>query len=241
MRDASGLGVDLDLGAGAADHPIRRDVGRQAGRHGRATRSRHEAAGADDVAGLHAVFAAEQISRDRQRCCLPARRLGGERRELRARVLGRQAHRMTHVEGRARAERPHVVGRHVGVGWTTAPLRPRCPAPRRRSAPSRCRSPGPCRPCRNRASQLPSAVTIDDRDRGGRRNAGLDADGDAAAAPDRAAAAHRTAAASHSRAIRSSTASIGVLRITVPVACGRRRAAGSCGGTRPGRCRARGR
>ena len=105
-----------------------------------------------------------------RRCCRPACRIcGGTARRPGTLLPGgrpssgasaaslagahprRRADGIAHVIGRARAERAHVVGRHVGVGMDDAhPLGRRCPAPRRRSAPSPCRSPGPYRRCRSR-------------------------------------------------------------------------------------------
>ena len=147
----AGLGVDLDLGAGAADHPEGRRVGGEAGFVIGRGIARDEAADADDVAGLHAVFAAEELG-DRADCCLAA----GRARLRAPRVLSRassaaRSHRVAHVKGRARAERRHVVGRDIGVGMDDPDrLRGAGRAPRRRSAPSPCRSPGPYRRCCNR-------------------------------------------------------------------------------------------
>ena len=112
--DMAGFGVDLDLGAGAADHPERRRVRRLTGgvigRH----IIGHIAAGADDRAGLHAVFAAEQFG-DRQIGAGRYAGLGGECVEFLPCILGGEPHRVSHVKHRARAEGAHVVGRHVSV------------------------------------------------------------------------------------------------------------------------------
>ncbi len=180
---------------------------------------RNVAAGADDGAGLHAVFAAEQFG-DRQ---VGARRhtgLGGKRVELRARVFGREPHGMAHMKQRARAERAHVVGRHIGIGRHDT-YRLGCDAQRLG---------GDLRHRRGRALAHVDRAAIEraasvGRDRHGRgrrrrRNAGLEADRNAAAAPASCRRRGRTAGPSRSAAAsRSSTASVAASRITVPVAC----------------------
>ena len=105
---------------------------------------------------------------------------------------------MAHVEGRARAERAHVVRRDVGVGMHHADVLGAADrAPRPRSAPSRCRSPAPCRRCSSTASTLPSALTLTIATDVVGEIDGLDADGDAAAAPHRRRCRDRTAPPVH--------------------------------------------
>ena len=90
------------------------DVGREPGRRIGRHVVRLVDAGADDVAGLHAVFLLEQLG-ERDVAALRLADLARQRLDLVARLLGREPHRVAHVEQRARAERAHVVGRHVGV------------------------------------------------------------------------------------------------------------------------------
>ena len=147
MRTCAGLGIDLDLDARAADHPERRDIVGHAGLRVRRFVGRHKSRRADHIAGLHAVALLENLGR-RIIGAFGQAGLGGKRSQLAARVLGGEPHRIAHVEGRARAERAHVIRRHVGVGMHDADvlgvdvehlgddLRH-----------TRCRSPAPCRPC----------------------------------------------------------------------------------------------
>ena len=114
-------------------------------------------------------------------------------------ILGGEPHRIAHVEQRARAERAHVVGRHIGIGMHDAdvfgvqiehlggdlregsvralPHVDRAGVERRRAV----------------------GGDVDDRDRRGRRDRGLETDGDAAAAADRAGAAIERCAPAHAR------------------------------------------
>ena len=71
-------------------------------------------AGTDDIARLHAVFLPEQIG-ERSVATFRLAQLAPQRRDLGARFFGREPHRVTHVKQRARAERAHIVGRHVGI------------------------------------------------------------------------------------------------------------------------------
>ena len=126
--------------------------------------ARDVAADADDVAGLHACISSGTARRP-GRCCPPAgRRSRAQRRELVARVLGREPHRVAHVEERARAERRpcHRASRRCrGARPCTASAGTlSTSADDLRHA--RCRSPAPCRPCCNRASRCrrPTTLTI---------------------------------------------------------------------------------
>ncbi len=110
----AGLGVHLDLGAGAGGHPEWRRVGRLAGlRIGRHI-VRLVGAGADDVARLHAVFLADQLG-ERNIAAVRLADFARHGGDLGFRLFGGEPHRVPHVEQRARAERAHVVGRHITV------------------------------------------------------------------------------------------------------------------------------
>ena len=109
-----GLGIDLDLAACGGAHPERRRVGGEPGRRIGRHVVRLVDAGAHDVAGLHAVFLAEQLGQ-RSVAALGLAHCARQRLDLVARLLGRELDRVTHVEQRARAQRAHVVGRHIGV------------------------------------------------------------------------------------------------------------------------------
>ena len=109
----AGFGIDLDLDAAAGDHPERRRVRGQA----RAIRRdiiRLVGAGADDIAGLHAIFLPEQIG-ERGIAAFRLAQFGPQRRDLGARLLGGEPHGVAHVEQRARTERAHVIGRDIGI------------------------------------------------------------------------------------------------------------------------------
>ena len=61
-----------------------------------------------------------RTSRTAADCCPPADRVPLPAQRSLLGVLGREPHRIAHVKGRARAERAHVVGRDVGVGMHDA-------------------------------------------------------------------------------------------------------------------------
>ena len=104
-------------------------------------------------------------------------------------VLGREPHRIAHVIERARAERRHVVGRHVGVGMHDLHRLGRDVEHLRHEL--RIGGVGALPHVDGAAIERDAAVgrDIDDRDRGGRRDRGLEADRDAAALLHRAGAA----------------------------------------------------
>ena len=183
----AGLGVDLDLDADAGHHPERRRVGGHAvgvGRHVIGL----VGADADDVAGLHAVFLPEQLG-ERDIAAFRLADFARERRDLGLGVLGGEPHRMAHVEQRARAERPHVVGRHVGVARHDADALGR--HVEHLADHLRHRGVGALPHVDGAAIKRRAAVgrDVDDRDRGGRRDHRLERDREAAAAPHRAVAA----------------------------------------------------
>ena len=217
--DVAGLGVDLELDAGAADHPERRRVGRQpvgVRRH----IVRDVAAGADDVAGLHLVFLHEQLG-DRHVRAFRHADLARQRGELGLGVLGREPHRVAHVIERARAERRHVVGRHVGVGMHDLHRLGR--DVEHLGHELRIGGVGALPHVDGAAIERDAAVgrDIDDRDRGGRRDRRLEADGDAAALLHRAGAALERRLQFMRSARRSSTASMAASFMAVPVAWAR--------------------
>ena len=133
-------------------------------------------------------FFSEQLG-DRDVAAFRQAELLRERRELVLGVLGREPHRVAHVEQRARAERRHVVGRHVGVGMHDAHRLGR--DVEHLGDDLRVGGVGALPHVDGAAIERAAAVgrDVDDRDRGGRRDRGLEADGDAAPALHRAGAA----------------------------------------------------
>src|SRR5262245_15560030 len=104
----AGLGVDLELDAATGDHPERRSIG------GEALRIRRYVvwpvgAGADNVAGLHAVFLAKELW-ERGVAALGFTELPAQRGNLGVSVLCGEVHGVAHMEQRARAESAHVIG-----------------------------------------------------------------------------------------------------------------------------------
>ena len=100
LTDFPGLGIDLDLGAGASHHPERRRIGGLPGVViGRGV-ARDIAADTDDVARLHAVFFAEHLG-ERHVAALGQSQLRRQRRDLGTRILSGALHRMAHMIGRA--------------------------------------------------------------------------------------------------------------------------------------------
>ncbi len=109
-----GLGIDFHLAAGGGAHPEWGGIGCEPGGGIRRHVVRLVDAGADNVAGLHPVFLLEQLG-ERDIAALGLSDVVGQCLDLGTRILGREPHRMAHVEQRARAQRAHVVGRHIGV------------------------------------------------------------------------------------------------------------------------------
>ena len=119
-----------------------------------------------------------------------------QRRELGLGVLGREPHRIAHVIERARAERRHVVGRHVGVGMHDLHRLGR--DVEHLGDDLRVGGVGALPHVDGAAIERDAAVggDVDDRDRRGRRDRGLEADGDAAAASSPCRCRGRTAPSS---------------------------------------------
>ena len=177
--ELAGFGIDFDFGASGADHPERRRIVGLA-RGVRRGVGRDIAADADDVAGLHAVFLAEDVG-DRCGFCGQADVLG-QLHQLVARIFGSQLHRMAHVVGRTRTQRRHVVGRDVGIGMNNGDRFNR--NAQRLGGKLRHRGIGTLPHVDGAAIHHAAAVGADiyDGHRRCRRNARLEADGNATAA-----------------------------------------------------------
>ena len=171
----------------AGHHPERRRVGGHAVAIGRNVIGL-VGAGADDVAGLHAVFLAEQVG-ERNIAAFRLADLARERGDLGLGFLGGKPHRVAHVEQRARAERAHVVGRHVGVARHDADALGR--HVEHFADHLRHRRVGALPHVDGAAIKRGAAVgrDVDDGDRRGRRDHRLERDRKAAPTPQRAVAA----------------------------------------------------
>ena len=150
--------------------------------------ARDKAPNPDDVAGQHAVLLAEQLG-DREVGALRHAELARHRGELGRRVLGGALDRMAHMKQRARAERAHVVRRHVGVRMDDPDAFGR--NIERLADNLRHRGVGALAHVDRAAIEHAAAVSqdVDHCHRRGRRDRCLEADGDAAPAPHRPAAA----------------------------------------------------
>ncbi len=147
--------------------------------------------------------------------------LARQRLDLVARLLGGEPHGVAHVEQRARAERAHVVGRHVGVARHDPHRLGR--DVEHLADHLRHRGVGALAHVDGAAIERGAAVggDVDDRDRGGRRDHRLEADGDAAAAPDRAGAAVERLLPVHALGDAIEHGLDAASCMIVPVACGR--------------------
>ena len=149
-----------------------------------------------------------------------ARQLGFQLIDFGQCIFGRELDGVAHVEERARAERRHVVGRHVGVGVHHGDRLRR--HVEHLAGNLRHRGIGALPHVRGAAvDDAARRRSRHHRERGGGRDARLEADRNAAALLHFARAASKGLPHSRSEAVRSSTFSMAASRITVPVACGR--------------------
>ena len=146
---------------------------------------------------------------------------GRKRPQLDAGVLGRKPHRIAHVIKRARTERAHIVRRHIGVGVHDPHILGL--DAEHLADDQREGGVGALPHVDGAGVERGAAVSrdIDDRDRGGGRDYGLEPDGDAAAAPHRPGAALERLVPAHARHQRSNTSLMAASCSTVPLACGR--------------------